>query len=240
LSLLFNIDPQFNPHPPALDETACNIVPLCLYPLAPSFYSCCSSLHLATVSPCSTKATISFLSDKTLDEGLKDTTTHGWPQSLCFANRPSTHQRTRFTLLLGLENQIRSAHRTGFGHVELQGNVQTQWLFDFGVESFTAVSQIPLSHISKLERVDSKPYCLLLEAKARRYYLSFDSDGELYDWQEDVYSRSPLGAGQPFGFIHNIHVGVDGASGAFDVSLHPLLNTPLVPNLPFSRASHNS
>lgn len=75
--------------------------------------------------------------------------------------------------------------------------------------------KIPLSHISKLERVDSKPHCLLLEAKDRRYYLSFDNDGELYDWHEDVYSRSPLGGGQPFGFIHNIHVGVDGTSGAF-------------------------
>jgi len=79
----------------------------------------------------------------------------------------------------------------------------------------TASFRIPLSHVSKIERVDSKPHCLLLEAKDRRYYLSFDNDEDLYDWQEDVYSRSPLGGGRPFGFIHNIHVGVDKTSGAF-------------------------
>jgi len=78
----------------------------------------------------------------------------------------------------------------------------------------TASYKIPLSQVSKIERVDSKPYCLLLEAKDRRYYLSFDNDGELYDWQEDVYSRSPLGTGQPFGFIHNIHIGGEGTSDA--------------------------
>jgi hypothetical protein len=73
--------------------------------------------------------------------------------------------------------------------------------------------------------VDSKPYCLLLEAKERRYYLSFDNDGELYDWQEDVYSRSPLGTGKPLGFIHNIHIGTEGTSDAFAVS--PILSEML-------------
>jgi len=78
--------------------------------------------------------------------------------------------------------------------------------------------KIPLSHISRLERVDSKPYCLLLETKDRRYHLSFKNDEELYDWQDDVYLRSPLGEGKPFGFVHNIHVGTDPASGTFLVS----------------------
>ncbi|RDB27310.1 Serine/threonine-protein kinase SKM1 [Hypsizygus marmoreus] len=77
--------------------------------------------------------------------------------------------------------------------------------------------KIPLGNITKVERVDLKPYCLLLEAKGnRRYHLSFENDGELYDWQEDVYSRCPLiGGGNPFGFVHHVHVGFDPVSGAF-------------------------
>ena len=67
----------------------------------------------------------------------------------------------------------------------------------------------------------------MLEAKDRRYYLSFDNDGELYDWQEDLYSRSPLGDGRPFGFIHNIHVGVDKTSGALAVSPVTFMTTYL-------------
>jgi len=76
--------------------------------------------------------------------------------------------------------------------------------------------KIPLDHITKVERVDLKPYCLLLEVKNRTYHLSFESDGELYDWQDDVYSRCPLIAvGNPQGFVHNVHVGFDHLSGSF-------------------------
>jgi hypothetical protein len=84
--------------------------------------------------------------------------------------------------------------------------------------------QIPLSHISKVERVDSKPFCLLLEVKCdtkkQRFYISFKNDGELYDWQDDVYSRCPLvGGSNPSGFVHNVHVGFDPITGAFSVSI---------------------
>lgn len=76
--------------------------------------------------------------------------------------------------------------------------------------------KIPLNHITKVERVDLKPYCLLLEVKNRTYHLSFENDGELYDWQDDVYSRCPLiGVGNPQGFVHNVHVGFDQLSNSF-------------------------
>ncbi|KAF8060759.1 hypothetical protein FPV67DRAFT_305441 [Lyophyllum atratum] len=76
--------------------------------------------------------------------------------------------------------------------------------------------KIPLDHITKVERVDLKPYCLLLEVKNRTYHLSFENDGELYDWQDDVYSRCPLIAvGNPQGFVHNVHVGFDHISNSF-------------------------
>ncbi|KAF5376945.1 hypothetical protein D9615_007277 [Tricholomella constricta] len=76
--------------------------------------------------------------------------------------------------------------------------------------------RIPLDHITKVERVDLKPYCLLLEVKNRTYHLSFENDGELYDWQDDVYSRCPLiGVGTPQDFVHNVHVGFDQLSNSF-------------------------
>ncbi|KAF9467025.1 hypothetical protein BDZ94DRAFT_97502 [Collybia nuda] len=79
---------------------------------------------------------------------------------------------------------------------------------------------IPLQYISKVERVDLKPFCLLLEVKLatekRQYYLSFKNDGELYDWHDDVYSRCPLvGGNNPSGFVHQVHVGFDPETGAF-------------------------
>lgn len=70
-----------------------------------------------------------------------------------------------------------------------------------------------------MERTDLKPYCLLLETKDKRYHLQLKSDEELYGWQDDVYSRSPLmGVSNPTNFVHKIHVGFDPVSGAFTVS----------------------
>ena len=65
-----------------------------------------------------------------------------------------------------------------------------------------------------------KPYCLLLETKDRRYFLSLKSDEELYGWLDDVYSRSPLmGVSNPTNFVHKVHVGFDPVTGAFTVCL---------------------
>ncbi|THU83323.1 Pkinase-domain-containing protein [Dendrothele bispora CBS 962.96] len=50
-------------------------------------------------------------------------------------------------------------------------------------------SVIMLKDITNIERTDLKPYCLLLETKEKRYYLSLKSDEELYNWQDDIYSR---------------------------------------------------
>lgn len=87
-------------------------------------------------------------------------------------------------------------------------------------QTTSQTTQLKLQDISKVERTDLKPYCLLLEASDRRVHLSFKNDEELYGWQEDVYSRSPLmGVSNPTNFVHKIHVGFDPISGAFTVSL---------------------
>ncbi|KAJ3503788.1 hypothetical protein NLJ89_g8274 [Agrocybe chaxingu] len=75
---------------------------------------------------------------------------------------------------------------------------------------------IHLRDIANIERIDMKPYCLLLESKDRRYFISLKNDEELYGWLDDVYSRSPLmGVSNPTNFVHKVHVGFDPVSGAF-------------------------
>ncbi|KAH6883789.1 STE/STE20/PAKA protein kinase [Coprinopsis sp. MPI-PUGE-AT-0042] len=83
-------------------------------------------------------------------------------------------------------------------------------------ENSSQLSSIWLRDVSNIERTDLKPYCLLLETKDKRYFLSLKNDEELYGWQDDVYSRSPLmGFGGPTNFVHKVHVGFDPVSGAF-------------------------
>ncbi|KZT69412.1 Pkinase-domain-containing protein [Daedalea quercina L-15889] len=75
---------------------------------------------------------------------------------------------------------------------------------------------IQLSDIANIERTDLKPYCLLLETKDKRWFLSLKNDEELYGWQDDIYSRSPMaGVSNPTNFVHKVHVGFDPVSGAF-------------------------
>lgn len=50
-------------------------------------------------------------------------------------------------------------------------------------------------------------------------FFSLKNDEELYGWQDDIYSRSPLmGVSNPTNFVHKVHVGFDPVSGAFTVS----------------------
>ena len=73
---------------------------------------------------------------------------------------------------------------------------------------------ILLKDVDRIERVDTKPYCLELEANGRRYLVALQSDGELYEWQDDVYVRSAGGAvSQPYGFTHVGHVGWESGGG---------------------------
>ncbi|KAF8183901.1 kinase-like domain-containing protein [Mycena galopus ATCC 62051] len=78
-------------------------------------------------------------------------------------------------------------------------------------------SVILLRDIANIERTDLKPYCLLLETQDRkRYFLSLKNDEEVYGWQDDIYTRSPLmGVSNPTNFVHKVHVGFDPVSGAF-------------------------
>lgn len=78
---------------------------------------------------------------------------------------------------------------------------------------------IKLADVSNVERVDLKPYCLVIETADKRVYLSLKNDEEVYGWQDDIYNRSPLmSVSQPTNFVHKVHVGFDPVSGGFTVS----------------------
>jgi hypothetical protein len=65
-----------------------------------------------------------------------------------------------------------------------------------------------------MERVDIKLYCLELEANGRQYLVALQFDGELYEWQDDMYMRSAGGAvSQPYGFTHVGYVGWEARGG---------------------------
>ncbi|PPQ70000.1 hypothetical protein CVT24_003775 [Panaeolus cyanescens] len=115
------------------------------------------------------------------------------------------------------------------GHVSIKEDSFGNWLFTrkwmvlkeqtlsiHKSDQSPAQNTIQLRDISNVERIDMKPYCLLLEAKERRYYLSLKSDEELYGWLDDIYARSPLmGVSNPTNFVHKVHVGYDPISGGF-------------------------
>jgi hypothetical protein len=92
-------------------------------------------------------------------------------------------------------------------------------------QSSPSQTVIQLRDIANIERTDAKPYCLYLETKDKKYWLSLKNDEEVYGWQDDIYSRSPLmGVSNPTNFVHQVHVGFDSVTGHFTVcSCFPFL-----------------
>lgn len=79
-------------------------------------------------------------------------------------------------------------------------------------------TRIALRDITELERTDLTDHSLGLKAKDKRFNFSFSSDPELYDWQDDIYRRCPLGNySTPFDFVHKSHIGSDTVAGTFTV-----------------------
>ncbi|KAF8957047.1 hypothetical protein BDZ97DRAFT_1763225 [Flammula alnicola] len=85
-------------------------------------------------------------------------------------------------------------------------------------------TRIALRDIAELERTDLTDHSLGLKAKEKRYNFSFASDPELYDWQDDIYQRCPLGNySAPFDFTHKSHIGADNVTGNFgDTNILPI------------------
>jgi tRNA A-37 threonylcarbamoyl transferase component Bud32 len=89
-------------------------------------------------------------------------------------------------------------------------------LYIHKTETSPAQTTISLNDVSGIERIDLKPYCLLLETKDKRFWFSLKNDEEVYNWRDDIYARTPLsGFSQPTNFVHKVHVGFDPITGAF-------------------------
>ncbi|KAL7748551.1 Protein kinase [Sorochytrium milnesiophthora] len=80
-----------------------------------------------------------------------------------------------------------------------------------------SLNVVYLSEVSSVERTDIKPCCLELKTRDKRSILiACKTDSELYEWIEEIYSRSTLtGVSNPTDFKHQVHVGFDQNSGLF-------------------------
>ncbi|KAF9555863.1 hypothetical protein CPC08DRAFT_642285 [Agrocybe pediades] len=125
--------------------------------------------------------------------------------------------------------------RSGSASMQQRGTFSgTSWKpkqLELDSEALTVISatsnkriRILLRDISVLERTDLADSSLGLTAKERRYNFAFASDRELYDWQDDIYQRCPLGNySAPFDFVHKSHIGSDSVAGSFgDTNILPI------------------
>ncbi|KAJ3314403.1 Protein kinase [Boothiomyces sp. JEL0838] len=88
------------------------------------------------------------------------------------------------------------------------------------IESLTknspsALALIFLKEVEKIERTDLQPYCIQITTKDRGFYFALNSDHALYEWHDELYSRSALGISSPSNFVHNVHVGYNANQGVF-------------------------
>jgi len=102
-------------------------------------------------------------------------------------------------------------------------------------------TRIELRDISEVERSDLSDHCLRLKAKERVFNFSFATETELYDWQDDVYQRCPLGNySAPFDFVHKSHIGSDNVTGQFTVRFSCLIPERSLSLLPVRTPTNDS
>ena len=91
---------------------------------------------------------------------------------------------------------------------------------------------VPLKDVTGLSRFDDYPLCIeiiraanpaaypgvpLRDQPLKTMYLQFKEDGELYEWQDGIYTHCPAisGVSNPTNFSHRVHVGFDPRNGNF-------------------------
>ncbi|KAF8588120.1 kinase-like protein [Ramaria rubella] len=81
-------------------------------------------------------------------------------------------------------------------------------------EDSKASHTLYLKQIRQVERVDSRPFCLMVKASSQTWYLLFKDSISLYDWFYDIRIRCPLlHIGLPTDFRHDLHVTYDATAG---------------------------
>jgi hypothetical protein len=82
-------------------------------------------------------------------------------------------------------------------------------------------TRIELRDVTELERTDLTDHSFRLKVRGKVYNFAFATDPELYDWQDDIYQRCPLGNySAPFDFVHKSHIGSDSVTGTFTASFY--------------------
>lgn len=113
-------------------------------------------------------------------------------------------------------------HVEGLFEVMVDGSWRNKWVTLKAEEITISRSEfspkqrvIQFKAITKLERTDLKPCCLLIEAGSKQYCISFSTDKDLYAWQDLIYGQTPLGSSVsgPFDFSHNVHAHFDSERG---------------------------
>jgi len=82
----------------------------------------------------------------------------------------------------------------------------------------TSKLRINLHSITAISRSDVEMHCLLVETNMERKKLmiTFESDKDLYDWQDAIYLHSSLsGIGYPQDLVHRVHVQFNPHRGEF-------------------------
>jgi hypothetical protein len=151
------------------------------------------------------------------------------------SNSQREHRRKREIFCCHLEAQTTRTllQRPNYNKGELGPKLPLSFFLISVQLSSNKRTSLPLHEITQLERSDLADYSLLLVLNHRKNYnLAFASDSELYDWQDDIYQRCPLGNySAPFDFVHKAHIGGDAITGTFSVSfglLFYIITLPII------------
>ncbi|KAI8914312.1 kinase-like domain-containing protein [Gorgonomyces haynaldii] len=83
-------------------------------------------------------------------------------------------------------------------------------------QTYQAMSIILLREVQSVQRCDLKPICFEINTIEKTIYVAVETEADLYQWIEDIYSRSPkVGFSTPTNVQHNVHVGYDQNTGTF-------------------------
>lgn len=88
--------------------------------------------------------------------------------------------------------------------------------FHKGESSYHVLAVIFLNQVTSVERTEHKPCCFTITTKdGKAIHVAVKTDELLYQWVDEIYSRSPLGISQPTNFQHTVHVGMDPTTNEF-------------------------
>ena len=102
---------------------------------------------------------------------------------------------------------------------------QERGLVTLNQSTFQAMSILLTREIVNVQRSDLKPFCFQIDTMEKSMWISCETDSDVYAWIDDIYSvklkliqKTPksVGSSSPSNIVHNVHVGYNAATGAFE------------------------